>query len=71
MKDNKKTPEELKELEVKSAAQAEQILEQEQEIVAAPIVEEATLAAITPNACTCYNKGGPGGPRGRGRGGDR
>lgn len=68
MKDNKKTPEELKEQDIKTVAQAEQIFEQE----SAPIIEEvvAVVQTATPAATSTAPVAGrgPGGPGGRGRG---
>ncbi len=59
MKDNKKTPEELKEQAIKTVAQAEQILEQE----LAPVAEEVVVAA--PDAAVAQQPQGRG-PRGKG-----
>ena len=64
MKDNKKN-EELNEQVVKSVAQAEQILEQEEALKTAPI-EEAPVEVVAAALPTAPNKGG-----GRRRGGDR
>jgi len=64
MKDNKKNDE--KELDIKTPAQAEQILLQEKEAIAVP--EEA--AAVGQPAAGVPGHGGPGGGRG-GRGGKR
>ncbi len=61
MKDNNKGEE--KEQEIKTVAQAEQILEQEREIVAAP--EEALAAVAAPAGDS--SSSGRGGPQGQGR----
>ena len=73
MKDPKKTPEELKEQTVKTVAQAEQILEQEREMVAVPAVEETAVAAVVPGApgSGAPAAGGGRGPRGKGPRGEQ
>ena len=72
MKDNKKNDE--KELDIKTPAQAEQILLQEGEAIAAPEETAAEVPAVghTPGAPGAGGPGGPGGRGGRKRpGGDR
>jgi small subunit ribosomal protein S5 len=61
MKDNKKTPEELKEQEIKTVAQAEQILEQELapvEEVAAPVAAPGATPAAAPEGNKGPRRGG-------------
>ena len=69
MKDNKKNDE--KELDVKTPAQAEQILLQEGEAIAAPEENAAEIPAVGQPAAGAPGAGGPGGRGGRKRGGER
>ena len=69
MKDNKKNDE--KELDVKTPAQAEQILLQEGEAIAAPEEAVAEVPAVGQPAAGAPGAGGPGGRGGRKRGGER
>jgi small subunit ribosomal protein S5 len=69
MKDNKKNDE--KELDVKTPAQAEQILQQESEAIAAPEEAAAEVPAVGHPAAGAPGAGGPGGRGGRKRGGER
>ena len=70
MKDIKKIDE--KDLAVKNAAQAEQILEQEKEAIAGPEEAIVEVAAAGPAAGSAAGApGGPGGRGGRKRGGER
>jgi small subunit ribosomal protein S5 len=69
MKDNKKNDE--KELDVKTPAQAEQILQQESEAIVVPEETSAEVPAVGQPAAGTPGAGGPGGRGGRKRGGER